>query len=84
MIVCVLAVVLKGYNNSYTAVTQGYSHPCNCSAQRALVGTATRLIRDERYRRVAVVLEAIPAAPACTALGEYDGVQQTSPLRLLA
>jgi len=56
MIVCVLAVVLKGYNNSHTAVTQGYSHPCNCSAQRALVGTATRLIRDERYRRVAVVL----------------------------
>ena len=53
MIVCVLAVVLKGYNNSHTAVTQGYSHPCNCSA---LVGTATRLIRDERYRRVAVVL----------------------------
>ena len=38
MIVCVLAVVLKGYNNSYTAVTQGYSHPCNCST---LVGTAT-------------------------------------------
>ena len=28
MIVCVLAVVLKGYNNSHTAVTQGYSHPC--------------------------------------------------------
>ena len=25
MIVCVLAVVLKGYNNSHTAVTQGYS-----------------------------------------------------------
>ena len=49
-------LMLKGYNNSHTAVTQGYSHPCNCSAQRALVGTATRLIRDERYRRVAVVL----------------------------
>ena len=29
MIVCVLAVVLKGYNNSHTAVTQGYSHPCS-------------------------------------------------------
>ena len=41
-----------------TTVTQ-LSHrgitltPCNCSA---LVGTATRLIRDEHYRRVAVVL----------------------------
>jgi hypothetical protein len=43
------------------------SHPCNCSAQRALVGTVTRLIRDERYRRVAVVLRSppwwVPRAP---------------------
>ena len=43
----------------YTTTVTQLSHrgitltPCNCSA---LVGTATRLIRDEHYRRVAVVL----------------------------
>lgn len=48
-----------------TTVTQ-LSHrgitltPCNCSA---LVGTATRLIRDEHYRRVAVVLMGMWRAP---------------------